>query len=79
MQSWVLAQLARLYLLTEEVTEAQATLQKSKMGVNPEFSLFLELIFVPLAEGEVALAQDDYERAITIMGDLIVRLQTIGM
>jgi tetratricopeptide (TPR) repeat protein len=75
-QAWAVAILARLHVLNGDLAAAAAAVEASRARLqlaNPTpFS-------APLAEGEVALAQGDYERAIAALDRVLADFQKLGI
>jgi tetratricopeptide (TPR) repeat protein len=71
---WATAALARLYLLAGELASAEAAVAESYRDLKPEGS-FHAPIWVALADGELALAKRDFDRAISVMDDLLSYLE----
>jgi hypothetical protein len=70
--------MAKLRILKGNVTEAEVAVRAAQnvpaQEVWPD-----HFVPVPLANGELALAQRDYERALTVTGELLSRLREFGM
>jgi tetratricopeptide (TPR) repeat protein len=75
---YVLTRLAQLHLLSGNLPEAKAALRLAKSKLGEEW-IPLYFLAVVLAEGELALKQDDYGRAMTILDNLLSDLRQFGV
>ena len=78
---WVMAVLARLYLLKGDRAQAEAAVRDC--GQIPLRDLFARLLWsganaVVLADGELALAQGDTARVASLMDNLLPHLRSLG-
>jgi tetratricopeptide (TPR) repeat protein len=73
---WATAVLARLYLLVGDVGSAGVAVTECYRDLKPEGS-FHTPVWVALADGELALAQGEYDRAAVVMERLLTYLEQI--
>jgi class 3 adenylate cyclase/predicted ATPase len=70
--------MAKLHILEGNVTDAKVAVRAAQnapaQGVWPD-----HFVPVPLADGELALEQGDYERAVRVTGELLSDLRDFGM
>lgn len=78
-RAWTLASTARLHLRQGDIAEAEAVLTEARMGFNPEDFTMYAPMAVALAEGELALAQQDCAHAVTLMDKFIARMRKFGV
>jgi tetratricopeptide (TPR) repeat protein len=74
----ILAVLAQIHLLHGNLAEAETALNQAKADPN-RAALPIHFLPVILAEGELAVRQSDYARAVAIMDELLATLDQCGM
>ncbi len=72
------ATLARLYLLSGNLFEAEASLQRAQDTLNREEFTWGGEFSRRQAEGEVALAKKDFARTVSVADDLIAKIRKYG-
>ena len=75
----IMAVLARLYILQGKLDQADAALAEASLAVTEEQPLSFAVVWVGLASGELALARQDYDRAITTLADFVERSRELGI
>lgn len=78
-RSWALGSLARLHVMKGDVSAAETLIREGYVGLDLDDLSTHGAIAVPLADAEVALAKQDYARAITTMDDFLARLRRAGV
>ena len=68
---WTLSQLARLYTLSGELQQAEVTLQEARASAENGGFITYGPTFFLLAEGELAIAKQDYQQAIAAADQLL--------
>jgi tetratricopeptide (TPR) repeat protein len=66
--------LARVHIRLGDLAEAGAALQQGYGELRPEGIQGFEMILLPLADGELAIARQEYARAVTVIDDLMTYL-----
>lgn len=74
---WLLAVWARILILNQRLPEAEEVVEKARAIYSPEGPLLISILF-PFAECELALAQGEAARALTLTSDFIQYLQRVG-
>jgi tetratricopeptide (TPR) repeat protein len=72
-RTWALACLARLYVMSDQLTEAEAMITEGHATFTEDFAQHAPFE-LPLAEAELALAKHDTARAIDVIDNLLMRL-----
>lgn len=75
LRSWALAVLARLLIKDASLSEAETVIKKSYHFLRMKNEILLAPIYVPLADAELALAKNDYPRAIALVDKLLDYLE----
>jgi len=78
-KAWALACLVRLHVMEGNLAAAEAVLQEGYACVNREDFTTHGPVELPLAEAELASAQQEYARAVAVLDELMLRLRQIGM
>jgi tetratricopeptide (TPR) repeat protein len=76
-RAYVLGVLAQLHLLHGDLAQAEAALDQGKQDPFREASTFLSVPIL-LADGELALRQGDYERALAVIDSLLTAVRQWG-
>lgn len=71
LRSWALAVLARLLIKDASLSEAETVIKKSYHFLRMKNEILLAPMYVPLADAELALAKNDYPRAIALIDKLL--------
>ena len=75
LRSWGLAGLARFSILTGDLTQAEADLRESYIGLNLNEWVWITPIIIGLTEAELALARHAPARALDVLDELLSRLR----
>jgi hypothetical protein len=78
LRPYVLARLASLHLWQGNLAEAEAVINRGNTDPNREAApIFFQ--FIILADAELALKHGTYERALTVLNDLLATVRDLGM
>ncbi|HZY43928.1 MAG TPA: hypothetical protein VFF70_04185, partial [Anaerolineae bacterium] len=72
-RTWALACLARLYVMSDQLAEAETMVKEGYATFTEDFAQHAPFE-MPLAEAELALAKQDDARAVSVIDGLLVRL-----
>ncbi len=75
-RSWVMAVLARLFILKGDLVEAEKAVETSYQSLNEKNETVLAPIYVPLADAELALFRLDYARVVNVTETLLSYLES---
>jgi tetratricopeptide (TPR) repeat protein len=78
-RAWALACLARLHLMNGDLAEAEAAIKAGYATLNPEDFTTHGPVELPLADAELALAQQAFGHAVAVIEALVARLRKVGM
>jgi DNA-binding SARP family transcriptional activator/tetratricopeptide (TPR) repeat protein len=75
---YVIGLLARQHVLNDQLREAEALIEQAKAETNPQLRSFL-FQWVSFAEAELAFRQRDFERGLTVTGEILESIRQSGM
>ena len=73
-RAWLLINLTRLHLLDNDLAAAAVTLEAAQGELGMEGLASFSPYVIILAEGELALAQQNYQRVVALIDDLVPRI-----
>jgi tetratricopeptide (TPR) repeat protein len=78
-RAWALATLARLEIRRGNLAQAEADLRENYASLDLRQLELPTPSITPLVDGELALARQDYGRAIAVVDELMIRLNNFGV